>query len=62
MSCWRTHSSCWTLKPGEEWHGYQDEDIADDYCMLDPTKVTILIAGRECAGCGWRLGNSGGDP
>ncbi|ADW70069.1 Orn/Lys/Arg family decarboxylase [Granulicella tundricola] len=40
-----TASSCWTLKPGEDWHGYQDEDIADDYCMLDPTKVTILTPG-----------------
>src|SRR6202166_170236 len=36
-------SSAWTLKVGEEWHGYQDEDIADGYCMLDPTKVTVLV-------------------
>lgn len=40
-----TTSSCWTLKPGESWHGYQDADIADGYCMLDPTKVTILTPG-----------------
>src|ERR1700751_2976205 len=37
-----TESSCWTLKRGDEWHGYQDEDSPDDYCMLDPAKVTIL--------------------
>ncbi|QMV19558.1 arginine decarboxylase [Granulicella sp. 5B5] len=43
-------SSCWTLKPGEEWHGYQDEDIADDYCMLDPAKVTILTPGVNAQG------------
>ena len=38
-------STCWTLKPGEEWHGFQDDDIRDGYCMLDPTKVTILTPG-----------------
>jgi len=45
-----TNSSCWTLKPGEGWHGYQDEDIADDYCMLDPAKVTILTPGVNAQG------------
>src|ERR1700684_39929 len=43
-------SSAWTLKVGEDWHGYQDEDIADDYCMLDPTKVTILTPGVNAQG------------
>jgi len=43
-------SSCWTLKPGETWHGYQDADIADGYCMLDPTKVTILMPGVNAQG------------
>jgi arginine decarboxylase len=43
-------SSCWTLKPGEDWHGYQDEDIADNYCMLDPAKVTILTPGVNAQG------------
>jgi arginine decarboxylase len=42
--------SCWTLKPGESWHGYQDADIADGYCMLDPTKVTILMPGVTAQG------------
>ena len=42
--------SCWTLKPGEEWHGYNDDDIADEYCMLDPAKVTILTPGVSAQG------------
>jgi arginine decarboxylase len=42
--------SCWTLKPEEDWHGFRDEDIADDYCMLDPTKVTILMPGINSQG------------
>ncbi|WP_446745635.1 Orn/Lys/Arg family decarboxylase [Silvibacterium acidisoli] len=42
--------SCWTLKPGEDWHGFRDEDIADGYCMLDPTKVTILMPGVNAQG------------
>lgn len=45
-----TEPSCWTLKPGESWHGYQDEDVAGDYCMLDPTKVTILMPGQNAQG------------
>ena len=45
-----TESSCWTLKPGEDWHGYQDDDIRDDYCMLDPAKVTILTPGVNAQG------------
>ena len=43
-------SSCWTLKAGEDWHGYQDDDIADGYCMLDPAKVTILTPGVNAQG------------
>ena len=45
-----TEPGCWTLKPGESWHGYQDEDVEDDYCMLDPTKVTILMPGVSAQG------------
>lgn len=41
---------CWTLKPGEDWHGYNDDDVADEYCMLDPTKVTILMPGVNAQG------------
>jgi arginine decarboxylase len=42
--------TCWTLKAEEEWHGFKDEDIADEYCMLDPTKVTILMPGVNARG------------
>src|SRR5882757_3030941 len=42
--------ACWTLKREEDWHGFKDEDIAEDYCMLDPTKVTILMPGINSRG------------
>ena len=45
-----TTQSCWTLTPGETWHGYADEDIDGDYCMLDPAKVTILTPGVNAQG------------
>ncbi|HUZ94519.1 MAG TPA: Orn/Lys/Arg decarboxylase N-terminal domain-containing protein [Edaphobacter sp.] len=45
-----TNPHCWTLKPGEDWHGFQSDDIADEYCMLDPTKVTILMPGVNAQG------------
>jgi arginine decarboxylase len=41
---------CWTLKQGESWHGFRDEDIANDYVLLDPTKVTILTPGIDAQG------------
>lgn len=47
---------CWTLKPGEAWHGFIDADIAEDYCLLDPTKVTILTPGIDPKG---QLADSG---
>lgn len=43
-------STCWTLKPGEDWHGFSDDDVRDGYCMLDPTKVTILTPGINSKG------------
>src|SRR6202020_1299658 len=43
-------SECWTLKQGEDWHGFFDEDIEQDHCMLDPTKVTILMPGINSRG------------
>ncbi|PWR73062.1 Orn/Lys/Arg family decarboxylase [Methanospirillum lacunae] len=39
----RDNPSCWVLHPGENWHGF--EGLEDDYCMLDPIKVTILTPG-----------------
>ncbi|MHA6203660.1 Orn/Lys/Arg family decarboxylase [Dyella soli] len=41
---------CWTLHPGEAWHGLPDEVVADDFCMLDPSKVTILCPGTDARG------------
>jgi arginine decarboxylase len=43
-------ASCWALKPGEGWHGFNDADVANDYCLLDPTKVTILTPGIDPKG------------
>ena len=39
----RDNPSCWTLHPGEKWHGFNG--LPDNYCMLDPIKVTILMPG-----------------
>jgi arginine decarboxylase len=33
----------WIMRPGDAWHGF--DDIADDWCMLDPIKVSILSPG-----------------
>jgi arginine/lysine/ornithine decarboxylase len=33
----------WVLHPGASWHGFGD--IEDDYCMLDPIKVSVLTPG-----------------
>jgi arginine decarboxylase len=38
-----TDPSFWVLHPGETWHGFGD--LEDDYCMLDPIKVSILTPG-----------------
>ena len=38
-----TTPGCWTLNPGERWHGFQD--LEADYCMLDPVKVSITTPG-----------------
>jgi arginine decarboxylase len=38
-----TDPQCWVLHPGETWHGFSD--LEDDYCMLDPIKVSILTPG-----------------
>ena len=43
-------AACWALKSGEEWHGFNDTDITNDYCLLDPTKVTILTPGIDSKG------------
>jgi arginine decarboxylase len=38
-----TEQDCWRLHPGEEWHGF--EGLEDNYCMLDPIKVSLLTPG-----------------
>ena len=38
-----TDPQCWVLHPGENWHGFTD--LEDDYCMLDPIKVSIITPG-----------------
>ena len=49
-TCCATTRACWTLRVGESWHGIPDEVVADDFCMLDPTKVTILCPGTDAKG------------
>lgn len=43
-----TDPACWVLHPGAEWHGF--EGLEDDYCMLDPIKVSILTPGATASG------------
>ena len=38
----------WVLKPGAEWHGFGD--LEDDYCMLDPIKVSVVTPGASPTG------------
>lgn len=33
----------WILRPGDPWHGF--DEVADDWCMLDPIKVSLLTPG-----------------
>jgi arginine decarboxylase len=39
----RDNPLCWVLHPGEKWHGFSG--LPDDYCMLDPIKVTVTMPG-----------------
>jgi arginine/lysine/ornithine decarboxylase len=38
-----TDPSAWVLHPGEVWHGFND--LEDDFCMLDPIKVSVVTPG-----------------
>ncbi|MET0892617.1 MAG: Orn/Lys/Arg decarboxylase N-terminal domain-containing protein [Pseudoxanthomonas sp.] len=49
-----TTPDCWVLHPGETWHGF--DELEDNYCMLDPIKVSVLTPGVEDDGS---LGKSG---
>jgi lysine decarboxylase/arginine decarboxylase len=39
----RDNPSCWVLHPNDSWHGF--DSLPDNYCMLDPIKVTVLMPG-----------------
>ncbi len=39
----RETPSAWVLHPGDTWHGFTG--LPDNYCMLDPIKVTVLMPG-----------------
>jgi arginine decarboxylase len=42
--------SCWTLRPGEVWHGFPDVDVESGYVLLDPMKVTLTCPGVDARG------------
>ena len=42
-NCWPPIRSAGCCIPGETWHGFSD--LEDDYCMLDPIKVSIVTPG-----------------
>ncbi len=43
MEVLRDNPYAWVLHPGETWHGFSD--LPDNYCMLDPIKVTVITPG-----------------
>lgn len=43
-----TDPSAWVLHPGADWHGF--DKLEDDYCMLDPIKVSIVTPGMSATG------------
>lgn len=51
--------NCWTLKAGDIWHGFSDEDLAETDSMLDPVKVTITCPGISADGTYQKMGISG---
>ena len=38
----------WVLRPGAEWHGF--EELAENYMLLDPIKVTLVMPGLTAGG------------
>ncbi|MGE8296707.1 MAG: Orn/Lys/Arg decarboxylase N-terminal domain-containing protein [Pseudomonas sp.] len=38
----------WVLQPDADWHGFGD--VASDYVLLDPIKVTLVMPGLNAAG------------
>ena len=47
-------TSDWLLAPGADWHGFGD--VAEDYVLLDPIKVTLVMPGLSADG---RLAEAG---
>jgi arginine decarboxylase len=37
--------AAWVMHPGDDWHGF--DSLPDDYCMLDPIKVSIVTPGVD---------------
>ena len=44
----RDNPYSWVLHHGENWHGFPD--LPDNYCMLDPVKVTVIMPGVNESG------------
>ena len=40
----------WALKPGAAWHGFRQSELADEYALLDPIKLTFLCPGIDVHG------------
>ena len=38
-----TDPAAWVMHPGDAWHGF--DSLPDDYCMLDPIKVSVVTPG-----------------
>lgn len=38
-----TDPACWKLSSGDSWHGFKE--IENNYCMLDPIKVSVVTPG-----------------
>lgn len=49
-----TDPACWVLKPGEQWHGF--DQLEEEWCMLDPIKAGIMVPGMGDDG---KLSDSG---
>ncbi len=43
-----TNPACWVLRPNAAWHGFGA--IEDDFCMLDPIKVSVTTPGVKAKG------------
>ena len=43
-----TDPAAWVMHPGDDWHGF--DSLPDDYCMLDPVKVSIVTPGISKSG------------